>query len=59
MPDKVPNPGSDEALNLGCLCPVLDNGHGRGYLGSENFVVALHCPIHNKKKDDDTKPRAD
>jgi hypothetical protein len=23
------SPGSDEALNAGCICPVLDNRHGR------------------------------
>ena len=23
-------PGSPEAKKLGCKCPVLDNGHGRG-----------------------------
>ena len=25
-----PNPGSDEALALGCTCPALDNAHGAG-----------------------------
>jgi len=25
-----PNPGSDEAIKLGCKCPVLDNEHGAG-----------------------------
>lgn len=24
-----PNPGSDQALDQGCICPVLDNCHGR------------------------------
>ena len=27
------NPGSDEAIAAGCTCPVIDNGHGRGYMG--------------------------
>jgi hypothetical protein len=26
---KVPNPGSDEAIDQGCSCPVLDNSHGK------------------------------
>lgn len=29
-----PNPGSDEAVAMGCRCAVLDNGHGRQpYMG--------------------------
>lgn len=47
-------PGSDEALDAGCLCPVMDNGHGRGYLGGMTdpktgktmYVVRSDCPIH-------------
>lgn len=27
---KDPNPGSPEAVKLGCKCPVLDNANGRG-----------------------------
>jgi len=49
----VPNPGSDEALACGCTCPVIDNGHGRGYLGgikradgSGVFVYTVGCPVH-------------
>jgi len=30
----IPHPGSDKAIDAGCTCPVLDNGHGRGYLGA-------------------------
>ena len=41
------NPGSDEALDAECLCPVLDNGHGRGYYGQKDvFVYNLSCPLH-------------
>lgn len=50
---KTPNPGSREAIALGCKCPVLDNAHGRGYLGgvkNENgetvFVYSFGCPVH-------------
>ena len=44
-----PNPGSKEAQVLGCVCPVLDNSYGKGYLGDGEkfgFVMNEHCPIH-------------
>lgn len=45
--EKTPNPGSDEALEKGCLCPVLDNAHGEGRgLDGSVFWVASDCPIH-------------
>lgn len=47
-------PGSDEAIEAGCICPVMDNGHGRGYMGGMKdretgktmYVVFTDCPIH-------------
>lgn len=30
--ENIPNPGSDEAIKLGCKCPVLDN-HRRALFG--------------------------
>ena len=53
---KLPNPGSDEALDMGCTCPVLDNAHGRGAWGSGGddddspavFWMSMDCPIHAK-----------
>ena len=43
-------PGSDEAIKLGCLCPVMDNNHGRGYSMDEDnnpiYVYNEECPIH-------------
>lgn len=44
--NPLPNPGSDEALNQGCTCPVLDNDHGRGYYGGYGFVIVASCPLH-------------
>jgi len=45
-----PPPGSTEALALGCVCPVLDNAHGKGgYLCPVNgpqFWVVTTCPLH-------------
>lgn len=49
----TPNPGSPEAVAQGCLCPVLDNARGRGYLGGVRdeagnvvFVQSGDCPLH-------------
>ncbi len=43
----LPNPGSDEAIERSCVCPVLDNGHGRGWMGQEDvFVINERCPLH-------------
>ena len=45
--NAVPNPGSDEALRLGCKCAVLDNAHGHGYMGQPGvFVYTEGCPVH-------------
>lgn len=47
MPSDLPNPGSDAALDAGCHCPVLDNAHGRGYMGiAGQYVINLSCPLH-------------
>jgi hypothetical protein len=37
-------PGSDEAIAAGCICPVLDNSHGKG---DGPFRVIEGCPIHD------------
>lgn len=43
----VPNPGSNEAIQQGCLCPVLDNCRGRGYRGVPGlYVYSEDCPLH-------------
>lgn len=44
---KIPNPGSDEAGEMGCTCPVMDNGHGNQELGdTRGFWISDDCPIH-------------
>lgn len=51
-----PNPGSKEAIELGCTCPVLDNCHGRGFCakdGEPMFWISENCPIHGKEKNND------
>lgn len=45
-----PNPGSDEAVALGCKCPRMDNCYGRGYRtlanGDPVFVTMSECKLH-------------
>lgn len=36
---------------MGCTCPVMDNGRGKGWLGDgERFgwVVNEDCPLHGQ-----------
>ena len=41
-----PNPGSREAIALGCRCPVIDNGHGRN---GPPFWIRDDCPLHGAR----------
>lgn len=53
---KVPNPGSDEALDQGCTCAVLDNGHGSEELGKiRGFWITGGCPLHDTSHTDGEK----
>lgn len=49
MTETTPNPGSDEAIELGCSCPVIDNGRGRGR-SDGNFWISCECPLHAQKE---------
>lgn len=43
----VPNPGSDEALDQGCTCAVLDNNHGKfAPWGKDGWWITAGCPLH-------------
>jgi hypothetical protein len=44
----TPNPGSDEAIKLGCKCPVIENHHGKGVQASDGlrFWYNADCPVH-------------
>lgn len=48
-----PNPGSPEAIKLGCTCPILDNGGGKLNLkdkdGNNIFWYNANCPLHCKE----------
>ena len=55
----IPNPGSEEARKQGCLCPIVDNEFGKGYLGDGErfgFVSNEHCPLHGANSTGSTKP---
>jgi len=45
-----PNPGSMEAINQGCTCPVMDNAYGTGANGTSGdaavFWINQGCPVH-------------
>lgn len=49
---KHPTPGSKEAIDKGCKCPVIDNHYGKGIVmnGSDepNFWVSGDCKTHGK-----------
>ncbi|MDQ4679416.1 hypothetical protein ACNT8L_05775 [Brucella intermedia] len=52
----TPKPGSKEATELGCTCPVIDNGYGKGYMGGVKdkdgnvmFVINASCSIHGEE----------
>lgn len=55
---KTPNPGSDEAGEMGCICPVLDNGHGNEKLGRSRrgFWIDERCPVHAGDKETLSNP---
>jgi len=51
-PSSNLNPGSKEAIEAGCTCPVLDNGHGLGSGqldkdGNPAFWYNSDCKIHH------------
>ena len=41
-------PGSDKAVDAGCICPILDNNHGEGvgYDGRQQYWMTANCPLH-------------
>lgn len=47
--EKIPNPGSTEAYEQGCACPIMDNNYGKGYMGmKDTFVYSTTCPLHGE-----------
>ena len=44
----IPNPGSHEARDQGCVCSVHDNHHGQGIQLNNELIYWVHdkCPVH-------------
>lgn len=42
-----PNPGSPEAVAIGCTCPRMDNGHGKGHHGVPGVWVRAQGGPHH------------
>jgi hypothetical protein len=49
----APNPGSGEAVELGCTCPVIDNHYGEGvpmwpfpWQEGHSWWINADCPLH-------------
>lgn len=45
-------PGTEEAREAGCECPVIDNHYGRGVGGMGEKLgwwFNQHCPYHRKE----------
>lgn len=50
---EVPKPGTKEARERGCKCPVIDNYHGLGRGGDGakwGWIVNDGCPLHDPKR---------
>lgn len=44
---KTPNPGTQEAIDAGCKCPVIDNHYGLGWDGQgRDFIYNMDCELH-------------
>lgn len=53
---NAPNPGSRDAKKSGCLCPIMDNGHGihppipagTPWGGTDGaWYIVVGCPVHD------------
>jgi hypothetical protein len=52
----TPNPGSKEAIEQNCKCPVMDNHNGKGFhYGTDEpcFWINAECPLHGEKVEKD------
>ena len=53
MPEP-PNPGSDDAIALGCICAVADNNHGKwAPYPPDGWWITAGCPVHAPKPEDE------
>ena len=53
MGSDLPNPGSKEAIEQGCKCPVIDNNRGAGIPDADGkvnfFWYSSDCELHCSK----------
>ena len=51
-----PPPGSTQAKEVGCICPIEDNNSGVGIISrigmGVDYLVNIKCKIHKKLKTD-------
>lgn len=62
---STPAPGSKEAGEQGCTCPVLDNNHGNGDpwpredglspLKHPKYWITAGCPLHDLTQPEETE----
>ena len=46
---EIPNPGSQEAKDQGCICAVLDNNHGKtAPWPPDGWWITEGCPVHRQ-----------
>ncbi len=46
--DPRPKPGSDDAMDIGCICDQRDNNHGRyAPFPPDGWYVTEGCPLHD------------
>ena len=46
-----PNPGSDEAVALGCRCAIYDNNRGKfPPWPPDGWWITASCPLHGTKE---------
>lgn len=43
--NEIPAPGTQDAIDLGCKCTVMDNSHGRGD-GEWIYWYSTDCELH-------------
>lgn len=54
MVQPKPNPGSQLAREMGCVCPVLDNNHGEfAPAPPDGWYVSEDCELHVARYADD------
>ncbi len=48
----MPKPGSAEAIEKGCLCPIMENNCGAGFVKNNalHYTIREECPLHSTEK---------